>query len=100
MGALFWGFLSDIIGRRLSFNTSLLISAAFTIIGGSAPNWVAIASFVSLAAFGSGGNLVLDVTVFLEFLPSSKQWLLTVLAGFWGTGQLTGGLLAWAFLGM
>lgn len=34
-----------------------------------------------MAAFGAGGNLVLDTTVFLEYLPGDKQWMVTTLAG-------------------
>lgn len=34
-----------------------------------------------MAAFSAGGNLVLDTTVFLEYLPADKQWLVTTLAG-------------------
>jgi len=40
----------------------------------------------------------LDTTVFLEYLPSRDQWLLTLMAAWWGVGQLIAGLFAWAFL--
>jgi MFS family permease len=98
VGALFWGLSADIIGRRFAFNFSLLISSIFAIVCGAAPNWIVLGLFVSLSAFGSGGNLVLDTAVFLEFLPSQKQWLLTLMAAWWGVGQLIAGLFAWAFL--
>jgi MFS family permease len=84
VGALWWGLSADIIGRRLAFNTSLLISSVFAILAGSAPNWVVLGLWVCLSAFGSGGNLVLDTAVFLEYLPSSKQYLLTLMACWWG----------------
>jgi hypothetical protein len=98
VGALFWGISADIIGRRFAFNVSLIISSIFAIIAGAAPNWVVLGLFVCLSAFGSGGNLVLDTAVFLEFLPSRYQWLLSLMACFWGAGQLVAGLFAWAFL--
>lgn len=98
VGALFWGASADIIGRRFAFNVSLFISAVFTIIAGASPNWIVLGLFISLSAFGSGGNLVLDTTVFLEYLPSRDQWLLTLMAAWWGIGQLIAGLFAWAFL--
>jgi MFS family permease len=98
VGALFWGGTADIVGRKWAFNFSLLISAVFAVAAGGAPNYVGWCSFVAVSAFGSGGNLVLDTTVFLEYLPSHKQWLLTALAGWWGVGQTVAGLLAWAFL--
>lgn len=98
-GALFWGGTADIIGRKWAFNFSLLISAIFAITAGAAPNYAAWATMVAISAFGSGGNLVLDTTVFLEYLPSNKQWLLTLLAGWWGVGQTVAGLVAWPFMG-
>ncbi|CAL5873027.1 uncharacterized protein PFLUO_LOCUS7296 [Penicillium psychrofluorescens] len=98
VGAIFWGFSADIIGRRFAFNFSLLISSVFTVVAGASPSWTVLGLFVSLSAFGSGGNLVLDTTVFLEYLPSKNQWLLTLLAAWWGLGQLIAGLFAWAFI--
>ena len=42
IGALFWGLSADIIGRKLAFNTSLLLSSVFCIIAGASPNWVVL----------------------------------------------------------
>ncbi|KAJ5129080.1 membrane transporter [Penicillium atrosanguineum] len=98
VGALFWGSTADIIGRKWAFNFSLLISAIFAITAGAAPSYASWATMVAISAFGSGGNLVLDTTVFLEYLPSNKQWLLTLLAGWWGVGQTVAGLIAWPFM--
>jgi MFS family permease len=98
VGALFWGLSADVIGRKHAFNYSLLISSIFTIVAGASPNWIVLGLFVCLSAFGAGGNLVLDTAVFLEYLPSKYQWLLTLMAAWWGVGQLVAGLLAWAFL--
>jgi MFS family permease len=97
-GALFWGLSADMIGRKWAFNLSLLTAAIFSIAAGASPNYPALATFVALAAFGAGGNLVLDTTVFLEFLPSSKQYLVVTMALWWGIGQTIAGLLAWAFI--
>jgi len=94
VGALFWGLSADIIGRKYAFNISLMLSSVFCIVAGAAPNWIVLGLFVSLAAFGSGGNLVLDTTVFLEYLPSRHQWLLTLLACWWGAGQFVAGMFA------
>ncbi|KAG8623687.1 hypothetical protein KVT40_008663 [Elsinoe batatas] len=98
VGALFWGLSADVIGRRFAFNFSLLLCSIFAIVAGAAPNWYVLGLFVCLSAFGAGGNLVLDTAVFLEFLPSKQQWLLTLMASWWGIGQLIAGLFAWAFL--
>ncbi len=98
VGAIFWGLSADVIGRKYAFNFSLLISSVFCIVAGASPNWIVLGLFICLAAFGSGGNLVLDTTVFLEYLPSKYQWTLTLMASWWGLGQFVAGLLAWAFL--
>lgn len=84
VGAIFWGFSADIIGRRFAFNVSLFVSSVFTVVAGASPSWVVLGLFVCLSAFGAGGNLVLDTTVFLEYLPSRNQWLLTLMAAWWG----------------
>ncbi|KAK5000888.1 Filamentous Growth Regulator [Elasticomyces elasticus] len=97
-GALFWGLSADVIGRKFAFNCSLMICSVFAIIAGSAPNWIVLGLFVCLSAFGGGGNLVLDTAVFLEYLPSKYAWLLTLMAAWWGVGQLIAGLFAWAFI--
>ena len=98
VGALFWGLSADIIGRKWSFNLSLPIASIFGLVAGASPNYITWFSFVAISAFGAGGNLVLDTTVFLEYLPYNKQWMVTLLAFWWGIGQTVAGLLAWVFL--
>jgi MFS family permease len=39
VGASFWGIGSDIMGRRLAFNLTLLIASVFGIAAGAAPSW-------------------------------------------------------------
>ncbi|KAF5695378.1 major facilitator superfamily transporter [Fusarium denticulatum] len=97
MGALFWGFGADIIGRRIAFNTTLFIAAIATIVAGAGPSWVAFCAFVAFLGFGAGGNLVLDPTVMLEFVPAKQQWVITAMAGWWGVGQASAGFVAWGF---
>lgn len=40
VGATFWGIASDLVGRRLAFNLSLLICGVFGICVASSPNWI------------------------------------------------------------
>jgi hypothetical protein len=44
-------------------------------------------------SIGVGGNLPVDSAVFLEFIPASHQYLLTVLSIWWAFGQLIGSLV-------
>ncbi|CAF1482462.1 unnamed protein product, partial [Didymodactylos carnosus] len=98
VGALVWGSSADIIGRKYAFNISLLWCSIFAIVAGASPNYFSVCIFVALLAFGGGGNLILDTTVYLEFLPSKYQWSLTFMALWWGVGQMTASLVAWPFL--
>ncbi|KAL8946379.1 MAG: hypothetical protein Q9183_007915, partial [Haloplaca sp. 2 TL-2023] len=98
-GAVFWGFGCDIFGRRLAFNLTLGVTSVFGLIGASSPNFAAIGCFAALWSVGVGGNLPVDSAVFLEFLPGSHQYLLTVLSIFWAFAQLLATLVAWPLLG-
>ena len=99
IGAVFWGFGCDIFGRRLAFNATLGVTAFFGLISASANNFAAIGSFAALWSFGVGGNLPVDSAVFLEFLPGSHQYLLTVLSIDWAIAQVIATLVAWPLLG-
>lgn len=99
VGAIFWGLSADIVGRRYAFNISLFICSVAAIVAGAMPNWAGLGVFIALVGFGAGGNLIMDTTVFLEYLPSEKQWVLTFLACWWGLGQAITGFIAWGFLG-
>ncbi|WVR07882.1 hypothetical protein IAU60_004925 [Kwoniella sp. DSM 27419] len=98
-GAIFWGFGCDIFGRKWGFNLTLGVTAVFGMISASSPNFAAIGVFAALWSFGVGGNLPVDSAIFLEFLPRSHQYLLTVLSIFWAFAQLLATLIAWPLLG-
>ncbi|SPN97706.1 related to 4-hydroxybenzoate transporter [Cephalotrichum gorgonifer] len=98
-GAMFWGFGCDIFGRKLAFNLTLGLTAVWGLVAASAPNFAAIGVFAALWSFGVGGNLPVDSAIFLEFLPASHQYLLTVLSVDWALAQVIANLIAWPLLG-
>ncbi|TFK32940.1 MFS general substrate transporter [Crucibulum laeve] len=98
VGAVFWGLGCDIWGRRWSFNITLLIAGVFGLAAGGSPNFVTLASLVAALGTGVGGNMPVDSAVFLDFVPASHQYLLTVMSVFWSLGQLLVSLLAWPFI--
>ncbi|KAI0538911.1 major facilitator superfamily domain-containing protein [Xylaria digitata] len=97
-GAIFWGFGCDIFGRRWAFNLTLGLTAVWGLIAASSPNFAAIGSFAALWSFGVGGNLPVDSAIFLEFLPASHQYLLTVLSVDWALAQVVANLISWGLL--
>ncbi|KAF4446199.1 MFS transporter, metabolite:H+ symporter [Fusarium austroafricanum] len=98
-GAMFWGFGCDVFGRKWAFNMTLGLTAVWGLISASAPNFAAIGTFAALWSFGVGGNLPVDSAIFLEFLPASHQFLLTILSIDWAIAQVVGTLIAWPLLG-
>jgi MFS family permease len=98
-GAAFFGFGSDIFGRRHAFNITLGITAVFGMIAAGSPTFAGIGAFAALWSFGVGGNLPVDAAVFIEFLPGSHQYLLTVLSIYWALAQVVATLVAWPLLG-
>ena len=91
--------IGDVFGRRWAFNLTIGITSVFGLIAAGSPNFAAIGCFAALWSVGVGGNLPVDSAIFLEFLPGSHQYLLTVLSVFWAFAQLLAGLVAWPLLG-
>jgi len=98
-GAMFWGFGCDVFGRKWAFNATLGVTAVFGMLAASSPSFAAIGTFAALWSFGVGGNLPVDSAVFLEFLPGSHQYLLTILSIDWALAQVVATLVAWPILG-
>jgi MFS family permease len=98
-GAVFWGFGCDIFGRKWAFNLTLGLTAFWGMVAAGSPNFAAIGVFAALWSFGVGGNLPVDSAIFLEFLPASHQYLLTILSIDWAIAQVIATLIAWPLLG-
>jgi MFS family permease len=98
-GALFWGFGCDVFGRKWAFNLTLGITAVFGLAAAGSPTFAAVGVFAALWSFGVGGNLPVDSAIYLEFLPASHQYLLTVLSVAWAIAQVVATLVAWPLLG-
>ncbi|EGO28741.1 hypothetical protein SERLADRAFT_434644 [Serpula lacrymans var. lacrymans S7.9] len=97
-GAIFWSLGCDIWGRRWSFNVTLFIAGIFGLASGGAPNFIALASLLAVVGMGVGGNMPVDSAVFLDFVPGSHQYLLTVLSIWWSVGQFVLSLIAWPLI--
>ncbi|KAI9460316.1 MFS general substrate transporter [Boletus coccyginus] len=98
VGATTWGVLADIIGRKVSFNATLFFGGIFGIAAGGGLDFVAFSSLIACMGFGVGGNLPVDGALYLEFIPASHQWTLTLLSVWWAFGQLVASLISWVFI--
>ncbi|KAM0461187.1 hypothetical protein ACHAPV_004503 [Trichoderma viride] len=98
LGSFLWGIGSDIFGRRIAFNMTLLITSIFGILAAYGRSWGAVCFLYGAFGFGVGGNLPVDGALFLEFLPDASSSLLTLLSVWWPIGQLVSSLAAWFFI--
>ena len=56
VGAVFFGFVSDLIGRRLTWQVSIFGVSIFTAAGAGSSTWATLNVFIGIAAFFGGGN--------------------------------------------
>ncbi|KAL1704299.1 major facilitator superfamily domain-containing protein [Schizophyllum commune] len=110
LGASVWGTLADVIGRKLSYNVTLLIAGLFGIAAGGAPNFVTFASLVACIGFGVGGKRafprayssvapgILSTVNLVKPNQNVLQYLLTFLSAAWAAGQLVASVVAWGFI--
>ncbi|RXK39614.1 membrane transporter [Tremella mesenterica] len=98
IGAVGWGVLSDILGRALPFNATLLLTAVFGIAASYAPGFGSLCFCLFLLGTAVGGSMPTDGTLFLENLPHSKQYLLTLLSVFFGLGAVLSSVVSYFFL--
>ncbi|KAM0332470.1 hypothetical protein ACHAQA_002751 [Verticillium albo-atrum] len=98
VGSSCWPITADYIGRRLAFNVTLLIAAVAGLVGAGSPSFVAIATFCAFIGLGTGGNQPVDSAIFLEFIPATHQYLLTMQSAFWSLGQAVAALIAWPLI--
>jgi MFS transporter, putative metabolite:H+ symporter len=69
LGALFWGTLSDYIGRRTSFQATVGLFALFTGLVATSWNVASLGVFRFLSNFGLGGEVPVTLTLASEFSP-------------------------------
>jgi len=77
-GAFFWGTSADLIGRKPAFSATLIIGGLFGTAVAGLSNFTAFCIFWTVIGTAAGGNVPVDSMIFLEFVPGSHQYLLTV----------------------
>ncbi|HXS42975.1 MAG TPA: MFS transporter [Stellaceae bacterium] len=69
LGALFWGTISDYVGRRTAFSATVGIFAVFTGLVAASWSVASLAVFRFLSNFGLGGEVPVASTLTVEFMP-------------------------------
>ncbi|KAL9059715.1 MAG: hypothetical protein Q9162_001016 [Coniocarpon cinnabarinum] len=68
-GAAFWGILVDIIGRQWAFNMTVMFSSVFGLALAGSQSYETFLVITAFVGFGVGGNIPIDTTITLEFIP-------------------------------
>ena len=84
LGALFWGTISDYIGRRTAFQATVGIFALFTGLVAASWNVLSLGVFRFLSNFGLSGEVPVTLTLTSEFSPGRIRGRMTgtMMAGF------------------
>jgi len=69
LGALFWGTISDYIGRRTSFAATIGIFSVFTGLVAASWNVLSLSVFRFISNFGLGGEVPVALTLTSEYSP-------------------------------
>lgn len=95
-GALVWGRLSDLIGRKIGFMSTVAIDSVFGLLSAFSPSFMWLVILRALTGFGVGGTLPVDYSIFAEYLPSRQRGrYLVLLEAFWALGAILAAGLAW-----
>ena len=75
VGAAFWGWMADKIGRRPVFNLTILNFSLATGALYFTPegNWIFLSVLRAIVGFGVGGLYCVDLPLVQEFMPASKR---------------------------
>lgn len=97
VGALFWGWLANRVGRRTVFLITVALGVVFGVLGAFAPTVALLVTLRFLTGFAIGGTLPVDYAMMAEFIPTVwRGRFLVYLESFWALGTVLVAGLAWA----
>lgn len=95
IGAIVWGSVSDLIGRKKAFTFTLLMFALLSVAGAFAPNYESFLVLRFLAGIGLGGCIPVDYAMVGEFSPAKVRGrLLTSMDAWWPIGGTLCGIVS------
>ncbi|GAA0169401.1 secondary carrier transporter [Lithospermum erythrorhizon] len=98
VGAYFFGYLSDVYGRRTSIICSVICSGGAVSLAGVSRTYASLLVVIYLFGFGAGGGHVF-ASWFLEFAPISTRGSATAaLSLFYSFGNIVAASLAWMIM--
>jgi MFS family permease len=87
-----------LLGRKWAFNLTCLFSSVFGLCLGASGNYTTFLVLTAFVGFGVGGNIPIDTTITLEFIPQDKRFLLATLSIFQPIGVVLCSAIAFGFI--
>jgi MFS transporter, putative metabolite:H+ symporter len=95
VGAIVWGNVADLIGRKRAFTGTLLMFGVLSVAGALAPNYEIFLVLRFLAGIGLGGCIPVDYAMVGEFSPAKVRGrLLTSMDAWWPIGATLCGVVS------
>ena len=99
IGAIFFGELTDRLGRKKLFLVTLLWYLVFTLLTALSWNFASFVAFRALAGMGIGGEYAAINSAIDELIPSrNRGWADLSINGTWWLGTIIGSLASLALL--
>ena len=90
--------LTILLGRQYAFNLTVLCTSIFGLALGGPSTYNGILVLAAFVGFGVGGNIPIDTTICLEFLPQNRRFLLALLSVFQPIGVVICSGIAYGFI--
>ncbi len=99
VGAIVWGAIADILGRKRAFSLTLLMFSLFSVAGALSPDFITFCVFRFLAGIGLGGCIPVDYALVGEFTPAKVRGrVLTAMDVWWPVGATLCGVVSASLL--
>ena len=99
LGAAIAGMLADKFGRKIVFQTSMILWGSASFLCAFSPNVETLAIARILLGFGMGMEFPIGQSLVSEFIPAKNRGrYIALLEGFWPIGFIAAGLLAYFIL--
>ncbi|MDG6928421.1 MAG: MFS transporter [Nitrososphaerota archaeon] len=99
-GAIIFGNLADVLGRRRLFMTTVVLYGIFTALSATAFNFASLALWRTLTGIGIGGEYGAVNSALQEYLPAKQRgkWLGVMIGAGWDTGTVVASLVGFLAL--
>ncbi|OJJ31227.1 hypothetical protein ASPWEDRAFT_163100 [Aspergillus wentii DTO 134E9] len=98
VGATAWPMMSDVLGRKWIFTSTLVLMGMGGLVGAGMPSFTGLCVVGFVVGLAIAGNQAVDAIILLESLPASHQFLVSMQGASWGLGQLVSAAVGWAFI--